>query len=132
METKLYVGNLPFNTTEEELKSLFSEAGAVKSVLLIKDKFSGQSKGFGFVEMEDQESMQKALATFQSYTFKDRPLKVDVAKPREDNRRPFDPNRRGGGGGNRRGGGGNRGGGSTGNRGGGGYRGNRSDNGEGY
>jgi RNA recognition motif-containing protein len=131
METKLYVGNLPFNTTEEELKSLFSEAGAVKSVLLIKDKFSGQSKGFGFVEMEDQESMQKALATFQSYSFKDRPLKVDVAKPREDNRRPFDPNRRGGGGGNRRGGGGNRGGGA-GNRGGGGYRGNRSDNGEGY
>jgi RNA recognition motif-containing protein len=131
METKLYVGNLPFNTTEEELKELFSEAGAVKSVLLIKDKFSGQSKGFGFVEMENQEGMQKAMETFQSYSFKDRPLKVDVAKPKEDNRRPFDGNRRGGGGGgNRRGGGGGgyRGGGG----GGGGYRGNRSDNDERY
>jgi len=116
METKVYVGNLPFDATEEELKTLFSEAGEVKSVVLIKDKFSGQSKGFGFVEMENQEGMQKALATFQSYSFKDRPLKVDVAKPKEDNRRPFDANRRGGGGGNRRGGGGgggNRGGGHS-------------------
>ncbi|BBB49602.1 RNA recognition motif domain-containing protein [Pelolinea submarina] len=116
METKLYVGNLPFDATEEELKTLFSEAGEVKSVVLIKDKFSGQSKGFGFVEMENQEGMQNALKTFESYSFKDRPLKVDVAKPKEDNRRPFDANRRGGGGGNRRGGGGgggNRGGGHS-------------------
>jgi RNA recognition motif-containing protein len=107
METKLYVGNLPFDATEEELKTLFSEAGEVKSVVLIKDKFSGQSKGFGFIEMENQEGMQNALKTFESYSFKDRPLKVDIAKPKEDNRRPFDGgNRRGGGGGNRRGGGG--------------------------
>lgn len=116
METKLYVGNLPFDTTEEDLKTLFSEAGVVKSVVLIKDKFSGQSKGFGFVEMENQEAMQNALKTFESYSYKDRPLKVDVAKPKEDNRRPFDSNRRGGGG-NRRGGsssgGGNRGGGHS-------------------
>jgi RNA recognition motif-containing protein len=108
METKLYVGNLPFDTSEEDLKTLFSEAGEVKSVVLIKDKFSGQSKGFGFVEMDSQENMQNALKMFESYTYKDRPLKVDVAKPKEDNRRPFENrNRRGGsGGGNRRGGGG--------------------------
>ncbi|MDK2981204.1 MAG: hypothetical protein PWQ55_1551 [Chloroflexota bacterium] len=125
METKLYVGNLPFNTTEDELKELFSQAGGVKSVVLIKDKLSGRSKGFGFVEMEDQEGMQNAMETFQSYNFHDRPLKVDAAKPREDNRRPFNGNRRGNGGGNRRGGGG----------GGyreGGYRGGRSDDSERY
>jgi cold-inducible RNA-binding protein len=110
METKLYVGNLPFNTTEDELKELFSEAGAVKSVVLIKDKFSGQSKGFGFIEMEDQQGMENALKTFESFTFKDRPLKVNVARPKEDNRRPFNNNRRGGGGNRRGGGGGNRGG----------------------
>ena len=121
METKLYVGNLPFSTTEDDLKTLFSEAGEVKSVMLIKDKFSGKSKGFGFVEMGDQASMQNALKMFESYTFQDRVLKVDMAKPKEDNRRPFDNrNRRGGGGGgynNRRGGGG----GNRGGRSGGGY-----------
>ncbi len=110
METKLYVGNLPFDTNEEEIKTLFSEAGAVKSVVLIKDKFSGQSKGFGFVEMETQESMQNALKMFSSYSFKDRPLKVDMAKPKEDNRPPFDSRSRfggpGGGGGRKSGGGG--------------------------
>ncbi len=108
METKLYVGNLPFDTSEEDLKTLFAEAGEVKSVVLIKDKFSGQSKGFGFVEMGNQEAMQNALKMFDSYNFKDRPLKVDMARPKEDNRPQFGGggNRRGGGGGNRRGGGG--------------------------
>ena len=112
METKLYVGNLPFDTTEEELKELFAEAGEVKSVVLINDKFSGRSKGFGFIEMENQEGMQNAIQKFDSYNFKDRPMKVNIARPKEDNRRPFENrNRRGsggagGGGGNRRGGGG--------------------------
>ena len=107
METKLYVGNLPFDTTEDDLKTLFSEAGEVKSAMLIKDKISGRSKGFGFVEMDSQESLQNALKIFASYTYQDRVLKVDMAKPKEDNRRPFDNrNKRGGGGGNRRGGGG--------------------------
>jgi RNA recognition motif-containing protein len=112
METKLYVGNLTFDTSEEDLKTLFSEAGEVKSVVLIKDKFSGQSKGFGFVEMGNQEAMQNAMKMFNSYTYKDRPLKVDLARPKEDYRPQFgDRNRRGGGGGgNRRGGGGGRGG----------------------
>lgn len=109
METKLYVGNLTFDTSEDELNTLFSDAGEVKSVVLIKDKFSGQSKGFGFVEMGSQEAMQNAMKMFNSYEYKGRPLKVDVAKPKEDNRPQFDNRFRrggGGGGGNRRGGGG--------------------------
>lgn len=107
METKLYVGNLPFDTTEEEINALFAQAGEVKSVVLISDKFSGQSKGFGFVEMADQETMQNALKMFETYTFKDRPLKVNVARPKEDRRPKFDSNR------NRRGGGGGGGGGNS-------------------
>lgn len=100
METKLYVGNLPFDVEEEELKTLFSQAGEVKSVLLIKDKYSGKSKGFGFVEMDNQENLQNALKMFASYSFKDRILKVDMAKPKEDYRPSFENrNRRGGGGG---------------------------------
>lgn len=100
METKLYVGNLPFDVTEEEITALFKEAGEVKSVTLITDKYSGQSKGFGFVEMANQEAMQNALKIFESYTFKDRPIKVNVARPKEDRRPKFnnDRNRRGGGG----------------------------------
>ncbi len=101
METKLYVGNLPFDTTEEEVKELFDQAGEVKSVTLINDRFSGQSKGFGFVEMSDQESLQKAISMFEGYTFKDRQLKVNIARPKEDRRPDFKGNRggRGGGGG---------------------------------
>ena len=105
METKLYVGNLPFDATEDELKELFAEAGEVKSVVLIKDKYSGRSKGFGFIEMENQEGMQNAIKTLDSYNFKDRPLKVNVARPKEDNRRSFDNRNRRGGGGSRKGGG---------------------------
>lgn len=100
METKLYVGNLPFDTNEDELKTLFSEAGEVKNVTIIKDKYSGQSKGFGFIEMDTQESMQKAIQMFNEYNLRERPLKVNVARPKTDNRRPFNSrNRRGGGGG---------------------------------
>jgi len=100
METKLYVGNLPFDVDEEEIKTLFSQAGEVKSVVLIKDKYSGKSKGFGFVEMDNQENLQNALKMFESYSFKDRVLKVDMAKPKEDYRPSFENrNRRGGGGG---------------------------------
>jgi RNA recognition motif-containing protein len=107
METKLYVGNLPFDTTEEEINTLFAQAGEVKTVTLISDKFSGQSKGFGFVEMANQEGMQNALKMFETYTFKDRPIKVNVARPKEDRRPQFrdNRNRRDGGGG---GGGGGR------------------------
>jgi RNA recognition motif-containing protein len=99
MEYKLYVGNLAYSVTEEDLQTLFAQAGAVKSVALIKDKFTGQSKGFAFVEMETQQDMDNAIAMFSGKDFKDRPLTVNVARPREE---------RGGFGGNRGGGGGNR------------------------
>ena len=96
METKIYVGNLPFDATEEEVRALFSEAGEVTSVSLINDRFSGQSKGFGFVEMADQASMQNAIQKFEGYSFKDRELKVNIARPKEDRRPPFRSNRGGG------------------------------------
>ena len=104
METKLYVGNLPFDAKEEELQALFAQAGEVKSVAVIMDKFSGQSKGFAFVEMANQEGMQNALKMFENQTLRDRPLKVNVARPKEDNRSSFrdnrdNRNRRGGNGG---------------------------------
>ncbi len=84
MSVKLYVGNLAFSTTEEELKTLFAQAGTVVSVALIKDRYSGESKGFGFIEMDTQEAAQKAISTFNGYQFGNRTLKVDAAKPRED------------------------------------------------
>ena len=103
MESKLYVGNLPYSTTEEDLRELFSQAGAVTSVALIKDRDSGRSKGFGFVEMETQADAQAAIAKFNNYEYQGRNLTVNIARPRED--------RGGGGGGFRSGGGGGGGGG---------------------
>jgi RNA recognition motif-containing protein len=100
MEYKLYVGNLAYTTTEEDLQALFIQAGAVKSVALIKDRDSGRSKGFAFVEMENQQDMQNAISTFNGKDFQGRDMSVSIARPREE---------RGGGGfggGNRRGGGG--------------------------
>jgi RNA recognition motif-containing protein len=89
METKIYVGNLPFSATEEELKELFSQAGEVKSVTLITDKFSGQPRGFGFVEMSTQEEMQNAVAKFNEYQMGDRALRVNIAKPRVERTRRY-------------------------------------------
>lgn len=102
METKIYVGNLPYDATEEEVRALFSQAGEVTTVTLINDRFSGQSKGFGFVEMADQASMQNAIQMFEGHAFKDRELKVNIARPKEDRRPPF-RGQRGGGRDNRRG-----------------------------
>ena len=82
METKIYVGNLPFSATEEELKALFSQAGTVTSVSIITDRFSGQPRGFGFVEMSNQEEMQAAITKFNEYQMNDRALRVNIAKPR--------------------------------------------------
>ena len=84
METKLYVGNLPYSATEEGLKTLFAEAGEVLSVTLIKDRDTGQSKGFGFIEMKNQEAMEKAIKQFNGYMMEERALKVNIAKPREE------------------------------------------------
>ena len=89
METKIYVGNLPFSATEEELKTLFSQAGEVKSVTIITDKFSGQSRGFGFIEMSTQEEMQNAVAKFNGYQMGDRALKVNVARPKVERNKRF-------------------------------------------
>jgi RNA recognition motif-containing protein len=112
METKLYVGNLPYNTTEDDLRNLFAQAGAVASVALIKDRDTGQSKGFAFVEMSNQGEAEKAIQTFNGYMLSNRPLKVNMARPREE--RGFGGGGRGGGygggGGYNRGGGKGRGG----------------------
>lgn len=100
MEIKLYVGNLPYSTTEEDLRTMFAQAGEVKSVAVIKDRDSGTSKGFGFIEMGTQEEAQKAISTFDGYSMGDRQLKVNMARPREE--RGGFGNRGGGGGYNRR------------------------------
>ncbi len=84
MENKLYVGNLAYSTTEDELRSLFAQAGTVASVALIKDRDTGQSKGFAFVEMSNQSEAEKAIQTFNGYNLGNRPLKVNMARPRED------------------------------------------------
>jgi RNA recognition motif-containing protein len=84
MEAKLYVGNLSYETTEQALRELFMQAGNVTSVALIKDRDSGQSKGFAFVEMSSQAEVQKAISMFNGYTMNDRQLTVNVARPREE------------------------------------------------
>jgi RNA recognition motif-containing protein len=104
METKIYVGNLSFTTTEEELKELFAQAGTVASVALIKDRDSGQSKGFAFIEMTNQADAEKAIQMFNGKTHGNRELKVNLARPREE--RGSGGYGRGGAGGNRRGSGG--------------------------
>jgi len=104
MPSKLYVGNLAYSVSNSDLEELFSQAGHVESVAVITDKFSGQSKGFGFVEMASAEEASSAIQQFNDTEFKGRNMKVSEAKPRENS---FG----GGGGGNRRGGGGGGGGG---------------------
>jgi cold-inducible RNA-binding protein len=103
MATKLYVGNLPFKIREEDLQSLFQQAGAVESVNIIRDKFSGQSRGFGFVEMTSPEDAEKAIQTFNGHSMDNREIVVNEARPQA----PRAPRPGGGGGG---GGGGGRGG----------------------
>jgi cold-inducible RNA-binding protein len=103
MNKKLFVGGIPFTSTEEAIKALFSQAGNVVSATIIFDKMSGRSKGFGFVEMETEEEAQKAIEMFNGTEFEGRQISVNEAKPLED--RP--PRSFGGGdsyGGNRSGG----------------------------
>jgi len=127
METKLYVGNLAYTTTEDDLRTLFAQAGKVKTVTLMKDRDTGRSKGFSFVEMETQVDAQNAISTLNGTKLHERALTVSMARPREDRgsggRGGFKRGGGGGGGGggNYRGGGGGGGGGGR-SRDGGGYR----------
>ena len=84
MEVKLYVGNLSYTTTEDDLRELFAKAGGVASVALIKDRDTGSSKGFAFVEMYTQAEAQKAISMLNGSQLEDRALKVNLAKPREE------------------------------------------------
>jgi len=84
MDVRLYVGNLSYSTTEDELRTLFAQAGTVASVAVIKDRDTGQSKGFGFVEMATQAEAQKAISQLNGKNFKDRALTVNLARPREE------------------------------------------------
>jgi RNA recognition motif-containing protein len=84
MNTKLYVGNLSYDTTEEGLRTLFAQAGAVEAVDMIKDRDSGRPKGFAFVTMSSQVEAEKAISMFNEKNFDDRDLKVNIARPREE------------------------------------------------
>jgi len=83
MSMKLYVGNLSFEQTEEQLNTLFSEAGPVISVKIITDRQTGQPRGFGFVEMETKAAGQRAISMFNGRTVAGRPLTVNEAKPQQ-------------------------------------------------
>jgi len=84
MDVKLYVGNMSYNTTEEDLRGLFMQAGTVTSVALIKDRSTGQPKGFAFVEMDSQANAQKAITMFNDFEINERRLSVSFARPREE------------------------------------------------
>jgi RNA recognition motif-containing protein len=83
MEAKLYVGNLSKSTTQDELSTLFAQAGEVTSTEVIKDRKSGESKGFAFITMSAQSEADKAVSMFHAYSLDDHALKVSLAKPRE-------------------------------------------------
>ena len=84
MESKLYVGNLAYGVTEDDLRQLFGQAGDIKQVTLILDRYTGQPKGFGFVEMVNQEDAQKAIRMFDNQDLDGRRLNVSFARPREE------------------------------------------------
>src|SRR5258707_15160070 len=98
MAAKLFVGNLSFQATEEDLRELFAQSGTVESVRIVTDQFTGRPRGFGFVEMATKEEATKAIEMLNGRLFRDRNLVVDEARPQAQ--------RGGGGGGGARGGGG--------------------------
>jgi RNA recognition motif-containing protein len=110
MSMKLYVGNLAFQTSSEELEQLFAQAGTVESASVVEDRETGRSRGFGFVEMATPEEGQAAIQQFNGKEINGRSLTVNEARPREDRPRGGGGGGRGGYGGNRGGGGGGRGG----------------------
>lgn len=84
MESKLYVGNLSYNVTEEQLRELFSQAGTIKEIAMIVDRDTQRPKGFGFVEMTTQVEAQKAIEMFNEHELDGRRLMVNFARPKED------------------------------------------------
>lgn len=86
MNNKLFVGNLSYSTTEDDLRELFTEAGTIDSVDLIKDRNTGQSKGFAFVEMSSRDEAQTAIDMFNGKDLNERALTVNIAKPRKERR----------------------------------------------
>ncbi len=109
MSMKLYVGNLSFNTTIQDLETVFGESGTVQSTNIIEDRETGRSRGFGFVEMSSKDEAQNAISTLNGKEIDGRALTVNEAKPREDRGSSGSGNHGGGGyGGGNRGGGGSR------------------------
>ena len=100
MGRRLYVGNLPYSSTEDQLTDLFSQAGRVESVRVMRDMATGRARGFAFVEMGSDDDAQKAVSQFNEYNLDGRPLVVNEARPKTEGGGGF------GGGGNRGGGGG--------------------------
>jgi len=84
METKLYVGNMSDKTTEQDLRTMFAEAGTVSAVDVIMDRQTGKPKGFAFVMMASQAEAEKAITMFDAKDFKSRTLKINIARPREE------------------------------------------------
>ncbi|MEW6571970.1 MAG: RNA-binding protein, partial [Nitrospirota bacterium] len=80
---KIYVGNIPYDATEEDLRELFSEYGEIESLKIIPDQFTGRSKGFGFIEMVNEEDANKAMAALHGKDFKGKTLTVAEAKPQQ-------------------------------------------------
>lgn len=87
MSTKLFVGSLPYSAGEDQLRELFSQAGKVESCSLIVDKFSGQSRGFAFVEMSTDEEAKTAIEKFNNFEMDGRKIVVNIARPKEDSGR---------------------------------------------
>ncbi|CAG0926104.1 unnamed protein product [Notodromas monacha] len=105
----IFIGSLPYDVKEADLLDSFEEYGKVNSIKIITDKFTGRSKGFGFVEMENEEEAKKAIAELNGATIDGRKIVVNVSEPRDNSeRRPFNNNRAGGGQGGQRSGGFNR------------------------
>ena len=87
MNNKIYVGNLNYNTSEDDLRNSFSEYGTIESVNIITDRFSGQSKGFGFIEMSDADEAKRAIDAMDQQELGGRSLKVNAAKEKSHNDR---------------------------------------------
>lgn len=84
LAVRLFIGNLPYKTTSQDLNDLFAQAGTVTSADVVMDRMTGRSRGFGFVEMESDEQAQNAIAQFNGYEIEGRKLVVNIARPRED------------------------------------------------